>query len=154
MQSSKKFGVWCVVAAVVAMCLGMLSGMAVVSAQEPQDPMEGQYEPPATPAVDEPAIATMPDMPIEGDAEGDVTETLLPPVPSDLQLYQQYLARLFQIKAEIESLQLRITIHQILLAAEPDNLFIQNQLSVLWWQLFMLEMELTEVRSVLTTLNP
>jgi len=151
MQSSKKFGVWCVVAAVVAMCMGMLSGMAVVSAQ---DPTEGQYEQPMPPAGDGPVIPPMPDMPTEVAGEGEVPETTLPPVPSDAQLYQQYLARLFQIKAEIESLQLRITIHQILLAAEPENQFIQDQLDLLWWQWGMLQMELTEVRFVLTTLYP
>ena len=168
MFSSKKFGVWCVVAALVAMCVGLMAGTAVVSAQEvtppsfiqmPTAPPTVVVQPPmfvqmpvTSPPVTPPAAVVQP--PVLPSPVVPPTAFVLPPVLPDFQLYQQYLARLLQINAEIAVLTARISIYEAVAAADPDDPFIQYDLQIMWGQLFMLQIEQTEVRLVLTTLNP
>jgi len=84
------------------------------------------------------------------------TVLVSPPVaqPVALNTYQQFLARLFHIKAEIARIESAIRIREILAQLDPEDVFLKYDLEILWFQLGMLQMELTEVRLALSVLSP
>ena len=163
MTGSKKFGVWCIVAALVALCLGMLAGTATVSAQEVTPPAFVQPPVLQPPVVVQPPVivqppAMNPPVPMPPVLQPPVVVpppvVVQPPVMADLQLYQQYLGRLLQINASIAMLTMRINTYEVVAAVDPEDPFIQYELQMMWGQLYMLQLEQTEVRFVLSTLTP
>lgn len=130
MSGSKKFEMLCIIGCVVALCLGMLGGSSV-SAQEPTAP----------PTIMQPPVLVPPSV------------VVAPPVMTQFQNYQIFLVRLLKLNAEIEAITLRIQVHEVMAALDPNDPFIQFDLQMLYFQLGMMQMELTEVRAALDYLN-
>ena len=184
MFGSKKFGVCCTVAAVVALFVGMLAGTAAVVAQEPgfTEPVfpAETYVPPSieeTPAVvpeayippsieDLPTVApvgytppTAPQDPVVQQppvvATPAPTEVLpAPPVISQAQAYPLLLQRLLQLNMAMTQISADIELYELLAMWNPGDPAIAAILDTLYARAREIQQEQHDVRFILSILIP
>lgn len=87
-------------------------------------------------------------------APAQVPPTPVPSVPTDAELYQVSLTRLFNLNGEINFVQGDLAFYQFLLNMSPGNPMIQGQVNALTMRLTMLQIEKQILIDYMKTLNP
>lgn len=184
MLGSKRFGIWCVVAMVVALFVGMVAGTAAVVAQDPVETLPEDYvlpivEDTSMPEAETYEPPTIEEMPMPEDEvyvppvieeipmpEDDAYEPIVvsppsptvvlpePPVTPIAQAYSLLLSRLVQLNTELTQVSAEITTYEMLATLNPGDPLISHILDMLYLRMRTIQQEQHDVRFILSILIP